>query len=95
MKEFAVYTLLRIGLFLGALAIVVGIWSLFSDGVPILLAIIAAFLISGVASYFLLNTQRELFARRVQNRASRAAEKIEEMRRKEDAEDDVQENGRT
>lgn len=84
MKEFAVYTLLRIGLFVGALAIVVGVWSLFGDSVPMLWAAIVAFLISGVLSLTLLNRPREAFAAKVQQRAERVTEKIEAQRAKED-----------
>ncbi|WP_110207870.1 DUF4229 domain-containing protein [Nocardioides daejeonensis] len=84
MKEFVVYTLLRIGLFAGALAIVVGIWSLVGDEVPMLWAVVVAFLISGVASLVLLNRQREQFAARVEERASRISEKMEAHKAKED-----------
>ena len=52
---------------------------------PILWAVVIAFVMSGVASYFLLNRQREAFARRVDERARRVATRFEEMRAKEDA----------
>lgn len=85
MKEFWVYTGLRIALFLASLAIVVGIWAATGDEVNGVWAVVIAFLLSGVGSYFLLNRQREAFARRVQQRAEKASAKIEEMRSKEDA----------
>jgi uncharacterized protein HemX len=72
-------------LFLGALAIVAGIWAATAGEVPILWAVVIAFLVSGVGSYFLLARQREAFARRVESRAQKATAKIEEMRSKEDA----------
>ena len=46
--------------------------------------LVVAFLVSGLASLFLLNPQRVAFARHVDARAHRAAEKFEEMRAKED-----------
>ena len=84
MKEFVIYTALRIGLFVASLAIVVGVWMLLADTVPILWPIVISFVVSGLASYFLLNRQREAFARRVERRAERMQERFEEMRSKED-----------
>jgi hypothetical protein len=45
---------------------------------------VVAFLVSGVASYFLLDRFREQFARKVQARAERAAARFEEMKARED-----------
>ncbi len=86
MKEFAVYTALRVGMFLGSFALVAGIWSLVSgeERVPLLWVVVIAFAVSGLASYRLLNRQREALARNVQGRAERAAAKFEEIRAKED-----------
>ena len=50
-------------------------------------AVVIAFLMSGMGSYFLLNHQREALARRVQTRAEAMTAKIEEMRAKEDVDD--------
>ena len=86
-KEFVVYTALRIVLFLASLAIVFGVWMLLSDTVPVTWAVVIAFVISGVGSYFLLNRQRAAFARRVEVRAERATAKFEEMKAREDADD--------
>jgi len=83
-KEFWVYTGMRVALFLGTLAIVAGVWAATGSDVDAFLAVVIAFLISGVGSYFLLDRQREAFARRVQTRADRASAKLEEMRSKED-----------
>ena len=85
MKEFWVYTGLRIALFLASLAIVAGIWAVAADEVNLVWAVVIAFLVSGVGSFFLLNRQREAFAQRVEVRAQKASAKIEEMRSKEDA----------
>jgi uncharacterized membrane protein len=84
-KEFWVYTLLRLGLFVGSFAIVFGVWFLVTGDVPVLWVIVIAFAASGVGSYYLLERQREAFAAKVEGRASRAAEKFEAQRAKEDA----------
>ena len=84
-KEFWVYTGLRAGLFVLSLLTVLGVWMLLADTVPVLWAIVLAFAVSGVASYFLLNRQREAFAQRVHARASKASAAIEAQRSKEDA----------
>lgn len=85
MKEFWVYTLLRLVLFLASLGIVIGAWALIAGEFNLVIAVIIAFVLSGIGSYFLLDPQREAFARRVQSRAERASAKLEEMRSKEDA----------
>ena len=84
MKEFVVYTAMRIGLFVASLLVVFGVWMLLSDQVPVLWAVVIAFVMSGLASYVLLNRQREAFARRVERRAERMQERIEQMKSKED-----------
>ena len=84
MKEFVVYTAMRIGLFVASLAVVFGVWMLIADEVPVLWAVVIAFVMSGLASYFLLNRQREAFARRVERRAERMQERFEQMKSKED-----------
>jgi ABC-type bacteriocin/lantibiotic exporter with double-glycine peptidase domain len=83
-KEFVIYTALRLGLFLASLLVVVGVWMLLADSVPVLWVVVIAFVISGLASYFLLNRQREAFARRVETRAERMQQRFEEMKAKED-----------
>jgi uncharacterized membrane protein len=86
-KEFVIYTALRILLFIASLALVVGIWMLVADQVPILWAVVIAFAVSGLASYFLLNGPRAAFARRVEERAARATAAFEERRAREDVDD--------
>jgi protein-S-isoprenylcysteine O-methyltransferase Ste14 len=85
-KEFWVYTGLRVLLFLASLGIVAGIWAVTTDEVPVVWAVVIAFLVSGIGSYFLLARQREAFAQRVEVRAQKASAKIEELRSKEDSE---------
>jgi hypothetical protein len=86
MREFLVYTGLRLGIFVASLLLVGGVWALVtdSDQVPALWVVVLAFLLSGVASLFLLNPQREAFARRVERRAERATARYEAARAKED-----------
>ena len=84
-KEFWTYTLLRVALFLGTAAIVYGVWSAFSDQVPVLWVIVIGFVVSGVGSYYLLARYRAAFAKRVEDRARRASERLEEIRSKEDS----------
>ncbi|MGC1167219.1 MAG: DUF4229 domain-containing protein, partial [Solirubrobacterales bacterium] len=45
--------------------------------VPALWPLVIAFAVSGVLSYFLLNRQRIAFAKKVEERAARAAPKIQ------------------
>jgi hypothetical protein len=86
-KEFVVYTALRIVLFLAAFGIVVGIWSAISGGsFHLFWSVILAFLISGIASWFILNRQRDAFAARVEDRASKATAAFEARKAREDQE---------
>jgi ABC-type multidrug transport system fused ATPase/permease subunit len=84
-KEFWVYTALRAALFVATLGTVAGVWMLVADQVPLLWVMVLAFLLSGVASFFLLDRSREAFARKVQTRAERASSAFEAQRSKEDA----------
>lgn len=84
-REFAVYTALRLGLFVVCYAVIGGLYALLfgSRGVvlwPLLLAVV----VSSVLSVTLLRRQREAFALRVQQRADRAAARFEERRSRED-----------
>jgi hypothetical protein len=84
-KEFVVYTGLRAVLFAATLAIVIGIWAGVHHGdVDWLLSLVIAFLLSGIASWILLDGQRMRFAARVEQRAHAAAARFEEMRGSED-----------
>lgn len=88
MKEFLVYTGLRLALFLAALFVVLGVWWLLVDAVSelqVMIAVLIAFLVSGIASYFLLHGHRELLARKVEERAARAKSRLEEIKAKEDS----------
>ncbi|MGZ5405132.1 MAG: DUF4229 domain-containing protein [Nocardioides sp.] len=84
MKEFWIYTGLRIAVFVASLGVVAGVWMLVADEVPVLWVIVLAFILSGVASYVLLARPREALARHVEERAGRAASAFEAQRSKED-----------
>ena len=85
MKEFVVYTALRIVLFLASFGVVVGIMALLLDGrVHLFWAVVLAFLVSGIASYYVLNRQRDAFAARVDERATKASAAFEARKARED-----------
>lgn len=54
MREFAIYTGLRLALFVAAFAVVFGLWLLIADEAALLWPLLIAMLISGVASVYLL-----------------------------------------
>jgi len=83
-KEFWTYTGLRLLLFAASFGIVFSAWLLIAGEANLLVAVIVAFVMSGIGSYFLLERQRLALAQHVEARASRATAKIEEMRSKED-----------
>jgi uncharacterized membrane protein YfcA len=83
-KEFVVYTGLRILLFLATLGVVLGAWVLLADEANLFVAVVIAFVLSGVGSYYLLERQRSAFASRVEARAERASAAFEERRARED-----------
>jgi peptidoglycan/LPS O-acetylase OafA/YrhL len=83
-KEFWVYTLMRLGLFVGSFVLIFFAWYLINGDVPVIWVVVLAFVASGLASYFLLERQRQKFAVKVEGRAARMAQRIEEQRAKED-----------
>ncbi len=83
MREFAVYTIARIGLFVATLLVALGAFR--AVGVTGLLPpLLAAAALSAIASYFLLQGPRERFAAKVSERAGNASRRFEESRAKED-----------
>ena len=85
-KEFAVYTALRLGLFVVCYAVLGGLYLLlFGDRGLVIWPFLLAVVVSSVLSVSLLRRQREAFALRVQQRADRAAARFEERRSREDA----------
>ncbi|MDQ3628680.1 MAG: DUF4229 domain-containing protein [Actinomycetota bacterium] len=90
MKPFVLYTLARLGLLVGALAVVVPVVALL--GVPLtsgnlLWAALVSLVVSAVLSLTLLGGLREEFAASVTARAERIQERLDAARRKEDADD--------
>ena len=79
-----IYTGLRLVLFVLSFLVVAGLWGLFADEVDILWSLVIALVVSGIASYYLLNKQRDAFARRVEERAARASAAFEQLKAKED-----------
>ncbi|MGH3351472.1 MAG: DUF4229 domain-containing protein [Nocardioides sp.] len=90
MKEFWIYTGLRLLSLVATFGIVAGIWSLITGEVDIFFAVILAFVISGALSFFVLDPQRRAFAEKVEARASKA---VQAARAKEDAEIDAESDG--
>lgn len=86
-KDFLVYTLLRLGLFLLTWGAVTGAWLLVTDEAALGLTFLIALVLSGVGSYFVLAGPREKLARHVEERAGRATAAFEERRAREDADE--------
>jgi len=85
-KHFAVYTLLRLGLFLATyLVLIVPATLIFGrEGGIYLVVFILAMVVSSLLSLRLLAGPRERFAESVEARAARAKAKFEEIRSSED-----------
>jgi hypothetical protein len=83
-KEFLLYTALRLAVFTATLGLVLGVWLLVVGSANVVIAVVIAFVLSGVASYFLLSGPRAAFAARVEERAARASRSFEELRARED-----------
>jgi uncharacterized membrane protein len=83
-KEFWVYTLLRLLLFVASAAVIFGLWLAVTGTASIMWVLVIALVVSGFGSYFLLGRQRAALAHHVDQRARRATEKFEELRARED-----------
>jgi hypothetical protein len=88
-REFAVYTLARVGLFVASYAVVAGVYVLVTGSreVPLLWPFVVAIVMSAVASFYLLGGMRDRFAAVVERRAAAASRRFEAARSKEDVED--------
>lgn len=77
MKEFAIYTAARLGLFVVSYAAVVGVYLAVTGErqIPLFWPFLLAVVISAIASAVLLRRQRDAFAASVQRRAERSAER--------------------
>lgn len=90
MKPFVLYTLARLGLFAGALVVVVPAMALLSiplTSANLLWAALASLVVSAVLSLKLLGGLRADFAASVTARAERIQSRLEVSRRKEDVDD--------
>ncbi len=87
MKEFVVYTVARIGLFVATYALIAGLYLLLTrgDALPVLWPLLLAAVLSAAASYPLLAGPRERFAASVERRAHNATRRFEDLRSREDA----------
>jgi hypothetical protein len=83
-KEFWVYTGLRLLFFAASVVVVGGIWLAVTDSANVMWVLVISLVISGLASLFLLGRQRIALAQHVDKRARRATEKFEELKAKED-----------
>jgi membrane protein implicated in regulation of membrane protease activity len=83
-REFWVYTVLRLLLFAATAAVVFGVWLAVAGSANVMWVLIIALVVSGIVSYLLLGRQRRRLARHVDARARRASSKFEEMKAKED-----------
>lgn len=81
-----VYTLARLGLFVAAYALVVGVYLLVTGGdpVPVLWPLLLAAVVSSIASVTMLKGLRHRFAMVIDRRAKAAAQRFEEARARED-----------
>jgi hypothetical protein len=88
-KEFVVYTLSRLGLFVLSYLLVVGVYLLATGGdpVPLFWPFLLAIVVSSIASVYLLKGQRQRFAAVIERRAAAASERLERSRTKEDEPD--------
>jgi hypothetical protein len=84
-KAFAIYTLLRLALFVVCYAVLAGLWALvLGSDEALLWPFVAAVLVSSLLSLKLLAPQRERFAQSVEARATKATANFEARRARED-----------
>jgi hypothetical protein len=83
-KEFWVYTGLRLLFFAASVVVVGGIWLAVNESANVMWVLVISLVISGLASLFLLGRQRTALAQHVDERARRATERFEELKAKED-----------
>lgn len=88
MKEFVVYTVLRLLLFVTTYAVFAGVWALGLGREGVLwLPFVMAVIVSSLLSLRLLAPQRERFAAVVERRAERATQRFDEIKAREDSRD--------
>ncbi len=88
MKEFAIYTVMRLVLFVATYAVLGGAWvAVYGKGGVLLAPFLAAIIVSSMVSLKLLAPQRERFAAVVDARATRASQRFEDLKSREDSSD--------
>jgi hypothetical protein len=90
-KDFALYTLARFGIFLALLVVAMLVFWLANgrEGVWILWPVVTAAIASTIVSTYALRGMREKVAAGVQERAARMAGRFEEHKAREDVEDEA------
>lgn len=85
-KEFVIYTVSRLGLFVASYAVVIGIYLLVTGdrSIPMFWPFLVAIGLSSIGSVYLLKAQRARFAAVVERRAAAATRRYEKARSKED-----------
>ena len=85
MKAFAIYTALRLAIFVACYAVLGWLYvGLFGRTGALVWPFLAAIILSALLSWKFLASQRQQLADAVQARAERASSRFEEMRSKED-----------
>ncbi|WP_432942658.1 DUF4229 domain-containing protein [Kribbella sp. CA-253562] len=81
MKEFAVYTGLRLALFAASFAV---LWFALSNWLTVFPLLLLALIVSSILSIFVLRAWRDRLAQRIETRATRMTERLEAARKAED-----------
>lgn len=94
MKDFALYTLARFAIFAALLVVAMGVFWLANgrEGVWIVWPVLTAAVGSTIVSAYVLRGLRENVAAGVQARAERMSGRFEEIKAREDAEDEARRN---
>jgi uncharacterized membrane protein len=81
MKEFVVYTGLRLALFAASFAV---LWFALSNWLSLFPLLLLALVVSSILSIFVLRAWRDRLAARIETRATRMTERLEAARKAED-----------
>jgi len=89
-RPFLVYNGLRLAVLVATFIVVAGIWLLVAGHFDWVWTLVISFVVSGVVSFRLLNGPRSALARRIDERAHKAANAFEALRNGDDAEVDAE-----
>jgi len=81
MKEFAIYTGLRLALFAACFAV---LWFALNNWLTLFPLLLVALIVSSILSIFVLRAARDRLAGTIEQRAGRITDRIEQSRRAED-----------